>query len=202
MLKKTTFDRVDFNIALLEYLNTPLDNVLPSPAELLNNRKLRSCLPCAPTLLAPKIPRNIEQHLKSRQMNQKQYYDKSAKNLPELEVGEKVKVRINNEWHNGTVHGTAGPRSYLIKMRSGRVLRRNRKQLIIDSPHRVDRAHRAIGTYDDINVHSPTAPLHGSRDPDLAQSRSINNTNYVTRFGRTVIPPDRWTYPVPEPRRN
>lgn len=39
IMKKTRHDQSDFRLALLEYLNTPISNCLPSPSEILNSRK-------------------------------------------------------------------------------------------------------------------------------------------------------------------
>ncbi|KPJ14706.1 Uncharacterized protein K02A2.6 [Papilio machaon] len=44
MLKKTYYDQSEFRLALLEYLNTPISTELASPAQLLNNRRLRGNL--------------------------------------------------------------------------------------------------------------------------------------------------------------
>ncbi|XP_059061148.1 uncharacterized protein K02A2.6-like, partial [Achroia grisella] len=52
---KTSESHTDYRIALLEYLNTPLDENLASPAELLQSRKLRSVIPVSDRLLKPKI---------------------------------------------------------------------------------------------------------------------------------------------------
>ena len=44
-MKKCLASGHDFNLAMLVYRATPQSNKLPSPAEMLNNRKLRALLP-------------------------------------------------------------------------------------------------------------------------------------------------------------
>lgn len=196
MMKKTEYDQTDFNLALLEYLNTPLDKDLESPAELLYCRKLRSILPCIPTKLLPKT-RNINRtsrKLKDRQIKQKYYYDRGTRELQELKKGQKVKVRFNNQWINGTIHDIKGIRSYMVQTYTGNIIRRNRKHLIVDSNER--REVLQYPHYDDVIYNSYDARTQSSSGNPVqsADSSSTQNHNYVTRFGRIVRPPDRWTY--------
>ena len=44
-MKKCLASGHDFNLAMLVYRATPQSNKLPSPAEMLNNRKFRALLP-------------------------------------------------------------------------------------------------------------------------------------------------------------
>lgn len=209
IMKKTAYDNSDFDLALLEYLNTPISSELASPAELLFNRKLRSIVPCMPRLLLPKIHRDISNKLKSRQVVQKKYYDRNSKNLKTLQIAQKVKVRLNNHWVPGIVEHVVSNRSYLIKLETGNIIRRNRKHIIIDSTRRVDKQDN-YNWYDDITIgsHSPqlrsTTRSHSAIAREITQGMDIGsgnsqtpsqtNGNYVTRFGRTVRPPDRWEY--------
>lgn len=194
IMKKTRFDQTDLDLALLEYLSTPISDKLPSPSELLYNRKLRSILPCEPNLLKPKVKKRNEIYaqLKKRQALQKYYYDRGARNMSSLVTGQKVKLRLNNSWVSGTVDGIVGPRSYLISMPNGNRLRRNRKHLIIDSNRRPE---YLFGSYDDdvIPPSEGTRAASSSSQP-VSQSADPNSqTNlYRTRSGRTVRPPDRW----------
>lgn len=189
--KKTSYDGSDFKLALLEFLNTPISEKLPSPAELLNNRKLRSIVPCSPQLLEPKLhhPADVSRELQLRQSIQKKYFDKGSKNLKPFIIGDKVKVRVNGKWINGMVSGLSGPRSYTLRLVTGRLIRRNRKQIILDSPLRQE--HNGVDDpYDfDDDASCSGVPLHSET------TNVVPNVNpYVTRFGRTVRPPDRWGF--------
>ncbi|XP_045541419.1 uncharacterized protein LOC123722901 [Papilio machaon] len=98
IMKKTRLDKTDFRLALLHYINTPISTTLPSPSELLFSRKLRTTIPYQPRLLRPVIYRNVRNNLVDRQLKQKYYYDKRAKDMCDLVVGQKVKVRFNKQW--------------------------------------------------------------------------------------------------------
>lgn len=209
IMKKTSYERTDFNMALLEYYNTPISSEIASPAELLYNRKLRSIVPCPLNLLQPKIHKGTRELLQQRQQLQKSYYDKRAKYLKPLQVGQKAKVRVKNHWVSCTVVKPLGIRSYVVKLLSGRTLRRNRKHLILDSQHRVDSSPGTCFNYDDITVNNAQladtaarAHANGSSPNQNAQPMQNNvninnNVFYRTRFGREVRPPDRWGYPAP-----
>ena len=117
-------------IALLEYHNSPLDN-LTSPAQLLQSRQLRPSLPSMYQHLKPKVVTKSD-FLHSRnvmQKRQKSHHDKSAKPLPELEVGDSVFVqqKPSDTWTKGkiTVHHS-NLQSYIVKTTDGSRLRRNR----------------------------------------------------------------------------
>lgn len=45
IMKKAEYDNIDPYLCILEYRNTPIDNNLPSPAQLLFNRDINSLLP-------------------------------------------------------------------------------------------------------------------------------------------------------------
>lgn len=194
LMKKTDYDGSEFNLAYLEYLNTPICTKIPSPAELLYSRKLRTKLPRLPKVFKPKLNMNIQSKLKARQLCQKQYFDIGSRHLELLKIGKKVKVRNNNRWEPGVVQDVVDSRSYLIKMQSGRLLRRNRKHIIIDSLNRRDplESHLSDYYYDDIlDNNAIQSPPSSSIEVQRTES-----ANYHTRSGREVIPPDRWTYPV------
>ncbi|GFN74495.1 Pol polyprotein [Plakobranchus ocellatus] len=57
----------DPNIAILQYRNTPINNLKYSPAQLLFNRRLRDNIPTLKINLKPAIPAKARQELQSRQ---------------------------------------------------------------------------------------------------------------------------------------
>lgn len=71
-------------MALLYLRSTPLDNHLPSPAEILYNRKIRTKLPTLLSADNRRSDNNCVQEAKNSNNN------KNAKDLPELIVGSKV----------------------------------------------------------------------------------------------------------------
>lgn len=207
ILKKTSHDGSDFRLAMLEYLNTPLGNDVSSPAELLYSKRLRSIVPCSPKLLQPKVQKNVATKLQLLKDRQKYYCDRGARELKTLSIGDKVKVLLNNQWVNGTVHNIFGPRSYLVRLQSGGVLRRNRRHIITRPRHTASDSSNVITSqryYDDIVIGQGQS-LSQASSPAISSSpvqpEPQTNTNPIdnlhrTRFGRIVRPPDRWGFPA------
>lgn len=128
-LTKAAEDGKDLNLVLLDYRTQPSSD-LPSPAELLMGRRLRSILPSHPACLKPKFPiARVTETLKKRQEIQNKHANRHAKKHPELQTGAKVwfKKKPNEQWIQGIIIRTGPqPRSYLIKGRDGDIFRRNR----------------------------------------------------------------------------
>jgi hypothetical protein len=97
-------DKRDPYLSLLEYRNTPDDN-LKSPAQLLMSRRLRSILPSTNQQLQPEVVSYKEMHEKraQRQQQQKRYYDRSARPLPPLIDGESVLIQEHGLWKPAVV---------------------------------------------------------------------------------------------------
>ena len=106
----------DPDLSLLCLRTTPIDNNLPSPAELLYFRQLRSNLP----LLSSHTPQDtaVHKNLQARQRTQKKYYDRSARDLPPLHTGQHVRLQeANGTWTPATVvEKRPEPRSMIMFM--------------------------------------------------------------------------------------
>ncbi|KAK2552099.1 Transposon Ty3-I Gag-Pol polyprotein [Acropora cervicornis] len=145
LLPKAKQDSRDPYLALLEYRNTPIDDV-GSPAQLLMSRRLRSIIPTSDALLKPKVldAHKVMEKMELKQRKQKHYFDRQTKALPVLETGDRIRVRMGNSCKPGrVVQHAETPRSYEIQTDEGRKYRRNRRMLIkcseddrssIDSP--------------------------------------------------------------------
>ncbi|XP_018366780.1 PREDICTED: uncharacterized protein K02A2.6-like [Trachymyrmex cornetzi] len=111
ILKKAVHDGKDVSMTLLEYRTTPLSKEMPSPAELLYNRKLKGQL----------------------LMKQKIHYDKGAKDLTELKTNQTVMLLNNKkEWEPGVIYSVDKdkPTAYNVKLNnSGVILNRNQRFL-------------------------------------------------------------------------
>lgn len=127
LLKKAKHDKRDPYLALLDYRNTPQGDA-GSPAQRLMGRRTKTLLPTVPSLLKPKLPKNVKTHLKQQQNNQKNHFDQHAKPLLPLKPGDKVRVKIaHRHWDQGEViRQTKDPRSYIVRVK-GVNLRRNRR---------------------------------------------------------------------------
>ena len=130
LLTKSLKARKDPYLALLEYRNMPVDNYA-SPAQLLMPRNIRSIVPVTRNNLQAKLV-DVAQFREKRlqeQQNQKRNYDIRTKQLSELQ--EVVRLREGKEWRPDVVLKKAiQPRSYIVKLESGEIIRRDRFQLM------------------------------------------------------------------------
>ena len=125
IFKKAAADKKDPFEGLLKYRNTPFEDIGVSPVQLLMSRRTRTMIPTHRRLLLPQAvdPDQVVKALKQRQSVSKKNYDKQGRDLPQLEPGDKVRIRPNRdrEWRKAEVL----PRSYLLQDERGRVYRRN-----------------------------------------------------------------------------
>ena len=76
LMKKAKVERKDFQLGLLDYRNTPIEEIGLSPAQMLMGRRTRTKLPTTPVLLKPLYPtKNIKEGLSHRAEIQQQYYN-------------------------------------------------------------------------------------------------------------------------------
>ena len=96
LLAKSKKDQRDPYLSLLEYRNTPIDEV-GSPAQLLINRRLRSRIPQMTSQLKPRVPdpHEVNRKLSLKQQKQNYYYDRQTKSLPKIH--EEDRIRVMNE---------------------------------------------------------------------------------------------------------
>ena len=128
-LKKALETHKDPSMALLCVRTTPLGSGLPSPAELMFNRKLRSNLPIV-NLRAQ--DEQIKDKLQTRRDKTKTDYDKTTHPLPELHDGQDVRIRnpLTEKWEPGKVISkTSQPRQYTVEKQNGAQYVRNRRHL-------------------------------------------------------------------------
>ena len=86
LLEKCKRDGTNINLALLNQRNTPRDEVLGSPAQILMSRRLKSTIPCSDNLLeCQQFSRSmVKDRLNQKRQQQKKFYDKKTKCLPTL----------------------------------------------------------------------------------------------------------------------
>ncbi|XP_033100278.1 uncharacterized protein LOC117103770 [Anneissia japonica] len=112
--------------------SSPYHSQRHSPAQRLLSRRTNTYLPVTEILLQPQVVTGVSEHIKKRKQISKLQYDKSATKLPELVIGETVRLRPENnnqEWQTATCKKKVGPRSYLVETTNGKVYRSNRKFL-------------------------------------------------------------------------
>ena len=179
--------------ALLLHRNTPLGSDLPSPAEILFGHKLQTNLP-----IQIKSPPNDYFHQKRETDVQvtSERYNKSSKNLPELQLHDKVFYQdvARKTWFPGTISGIGPePRSYTVTCNnSDRNLRRNRtllrKQPQISpstSSQNIEVLPEDLSLILDYDQTSLTPDIQNASNANQ-QTQSSDNDLYVTRSGRTV----------------
>ena len=133
LIKKAIADKRDPYLALLEHRNTPLSDQLGSPVQQLMGRRTRTLIPTSEKLLQPKVisPKVVYKEITQRKAKQKYYYDRHARHLKEMPVGDAVMMLDGNKWKPAKMIAISqeAPRSYVIKTPEGQTYRRNRRHL-------------------------------------------------------------------------
>ena len=133
IIKKTKSSGQDLYLGILDWRNTPSDSgTHSSPVQKLMSRRTNTLLPTPEGLLYPQVVHGVSEEIKHRKQKAKLHYDKGTKPLPELEIGQQVRIQPNKydkEWTLGHCTAKVGPRSYLVQNEYGQTVRRNRKFL-------------------------------------------------------------------------
>ena len=132
LLQRSVLEKRDFHLALLEFRNSPSNDILGSPSQRLMGRRTRTLLPTSENLLLPKTipPSQVQSELKKHQNTQAHYYNKQATPLSSLQKGDKIMFQNGRTWLPATIaKATVYPRSYIIVTPEGQLYRRNRKHL-------------------------------------------------------------------------
>lgn len=125
ILKKSKESNIDWQIALLEYRNSPLTGLNFSPAQILFSRTCRTKIPISRELLKPKILDNIKNLLIENNKRSKTNYDKTARDRNyEFQVGDRIVYRSGRP--AVIIEKSKTPRSYIIKDENNRIKRRNK----------------------------------------------------------------------------
>ncbi|KAL6480640.1 hypothetical protein MHYP_G00116730 [Metynnis hypsauchen] len=101
------------------YRASPLECGL-SPAELLMKRKLRTTVPSSSK--QDKHPK-LEQRLNLQKMEQKTFYDGTAKQLPSLSRDDPVRIESPEGRITKAVLHEVAPQSYTVRTKEGQIIR-------------------------------------------------------------------------------
>ena len=132
LLKRAQKAESDPMLALLGLRNTPMEGHHASPAQLIYSRRCKTLLPIAEQLLQPEVVPQALDGLRSTRAKQAAQYNKQARDLPQLKVGDMVRmqpVQGEPEWKKGVVINALPHRSFEVQVGEDRVYRRNRRQL-------------------------------------------------------------------------
>lgn len=188
-LTKSDESGTDPYLALLQFRNTPRGN-LPSPAQLLMSRSLRTQLPTVINNLKPKTVK-FQEYFKKKEESKnkmKDYYDRKTKVLPELEEGDKVyfKKMPDTPWTTGTVKSKCDqPRSYTIEGSDGFIGRRNRQHIL--KPPQTPQMESPEGLQKSPNIR--TSPESQTVAPSIEEHTTPVERR--TRGGRVIRQPRR-----------
>ena len=165
LMKKAMKDSQDIHLALLNWRNTPSVGKF-SPVQKLHSRRTRTLLPTTNTLLQPEVPIEVTEEIELRRQRAKAYFDKGARRLPPLEIGETVRLQPqdkNGIWQKASIVKKVAERSYLVKTAEGHMFRRNRKFL------------RATGEVADEVLSQPWIPTEADEDSNSSEAQQSSS---------------------------
>jgi len=133
LIRKCKATGQDLQLAMLNLRATPVDSNLPSPAEMLMGRPIRTALPSYHHPKTLQKAQEISDNLQKKKEIMKRDHDKRAgTELPPLHIGQKVRVQNQESklWEPATITQVCDePRSYEVTTPNGSMLRRNRVHL-------------------------------------------------------------------------
>ncbi|CAB4029631.1 Hypothetical predicted protein, partial [Paramuricea clavata] len=130
LLKKAKARGEDPLLALLDWRNTPTENIGTSPAQRLMGRRTRTLLPTHQSLLKTPEQNGTKKELENRKAKQARLYNKKCKPLEPLQSGCAIRMKLSgdNRWSLGTCVRALENRSFEVEV-CGRRYRRNRRHL-------------------------------------------------------------------------
>ena len=134
LMKKAASSNSDFQLALLDWRNTPTEGMKSSPAQRMFGRRTRALLPTSKELLEPQLVGDVRERKLQRKEVQTRYFNRKVKELPSLDEGDVVRMKpqVSNgkkTWTKAQVEKQVDVRSYAVRTEDGRLFRRNRRHL-------------------------------------------------------------------------
>ena len=184
LMIKAQETNTDPYLALLDYRNTPSEQLGLSPVQLMFGRRTRTLLPTAESLLDSPSFAAASQSLSQAKHKQAFYYNRHAKPRPALKKGDTVRVRYDDrpDWRLAQVDKVLPHRSYEVRFPDGTTRRRTSKHVRFSPETKIE-------IFDDDDPPN-TQPLSPSNVPQT--ERQSRPSNYTTRSGRIVRRPARY----------
>lgn len=189
LLNKSLADGKDPYIALLDYRNTPINDV-NSPSQILMSRKLRTNIPATKNQLKPKCAdlKTTRSKMTNNRNKQKYYYDRNAKSQNQFKEGQSVRYQESGKWKKAMITKKCDtPRSYILENEHGQSYRRNSKN--IRNSNENFEFNKFDEETDDIELSKTNDIELSKQDKETATD---SNHLYTTRSGRQVRPPIRF----------
>ena len=183
LFKKAIADNKDPWLALLDYRNTPTEGIMTSPCQRLMSRRTRTLVPVATNLLYPEVVSGVQDSIELKRQKAKSYFDKNAKPLPELDIGQEVRItdKRNKTWELGKCLAKLSDRSYLVQA-DGEAVRRNREDI-----------RPSLDTGTTNNTPTTVADFTAREDQPASKAQATPPQTPARRTSsRTIKPPDRF----------
>lgn len=205
LMTKAREANTDPLLAILEWRNTPSEQLGPSPVQILMGRRTRSRLPTSNKLLDTPLSSAANRALANAKERQAIYYNRRAKQRPPLNVGQTVRVQFDDrpDWRKAEVTEVLPHRSYEVRFEDGTTRRRTSKHVRFSAEAPI-----IVGDDSDSeHLQRPrassnaTPPLTASRTKVSATSAQIATScggipphplPRVTRSGRIIKRPARY----------
>jgi len=123
-------------LALLDWRNTPAEQLGASPAQLTFGRLTRTRLPTPDVLLSTPSAAAAQDALTASKHRQASYYNRGAKKRPTLPVGQTLRVRYDDsDWRKAEVAraGALPHRAYEVRFEDGTTRRRTSRHVRFSS---------------------------------------------------------------------
>ncbi|XP_028516120.1 uncharacterized protein LOC114575454 [Exaiptasia diaphana] len=107
-----------------------------SPVQRLMSRRTKTLVPIATSLLHPEVQDGVMTKIELKRQKAKSHYDKNTKILPDLHIGQEVRVsptQRGKPWDTAICREKLSDRSYMVET-NGESLRRNREALNPEQP--------------------------------------------------------------------
>ncbi|XP_041440689.1 uncharacterized protein K02A2.6-like [Xenopus laevis] len=195
--------------SILLWRNTPTIGMDTSPAQRLMARRLKTHLPVTDTLLEPCVASEVPGKLHFKRQVAKHAYDKTARDLPALNVGQNIRMKPlpgdrTGIWRLGTCLQQTDPRSYLVEV-EGTLYRRNRVDLrpaeqVDLRPAEPSPSKPAVTVTEssetprlevEATVESQSEHLPATDCTSASQPESESEIPHYSRSGRRIQPPKR-----------
>ena len=191
-----------WQIALIEYLSTPISSRLKSPAELLTGRIYRGLQPFLTKHVSTVTDDFQKEEFLARRAKEKFYHDRHTRQLPLLTKGQTVYFRKNDRWVKAVVvdRDDDTGRSYTLVTEAGQIVSRNRvdvKPCLTDISISFE-GRKVKDTVKSEPKRASSVPKPSKTSSPVAKRNTVkpagnpkNKQTIVTRSGRVVKAPDR-----------
>ena len=191
-------------LALLDWRNTPSEQLGASPAQVMFSRRTRTRLPTPDVLLSAPGAVAAQDALTASKQRQASYYNRGAKERPTMSVGQTVRVRYDeSDWRKAEVARVLPHRSYDVRLEDGSTRRRTSRHVRFSSEPPIvvrsdDDTSAAVAPEVATDAASQPRPCRRPKDkrkqpaitPAAAAGHPASMT--MTRSGRVVKTPARY----------